>query len=157
MKMNKKILIGGGIAAFIISAIAGVYIYTKKSIGKIAAAIDDTFDIGDNNNTIQYQFDLTKTNKNGSSCAKNVFIPKEEEGEEKRTIKMPKISYCCYDTVGVDRAMKNDIDELKERVEKLEQNLNCLNGNCNYNILFDDKHYNDYINTMDAFFGDDKK
>jgi len=50
--MNKKILIGGGIAAFIIGAIAGVYIYTKKSIEKIAAAIDDTFDIGDNNNII---------------------------------------------------------------------------------------------------------
>ena len=47
--MNKKVLIGGGIAAFVISAIAGLYVYTKKSIGKIAAAIDDTFDIGENN------------------------------------------------------------------------------------------------------------
>ena len=108
----------------------------------------------DNNNTIQCQFDLTKTNKNGSSCAKNAFIPKEEKEEEKRTIKMPKISYCCYDAVGIDRAMQNDIDELKERVEKLEYQLS---GNCNYNILFDDKHYNDYMNTMDAFFGDDGK
>ena len=150
--MNKKVLIGGGIAAFVISAIAGLYVYTKKSIKKVAAAIDDTFDIGDNNNTIiQCQFDLTKTNKNGSSVAKNTFIPK---GEEESTIKMPKISYCCYDAVGIDRAMQNDIDELKERVEKLEYQLS---GNCNYNILFDDKHYNDYMNTMDAFFGDDGK
>lgn len=150
--MNKKILIGGGIAAFIIGAIAGVYIYTKKSIEKIAAAIDDTFDIGDNNNIIQCQFDLTKTNKNGSSCAKNAFIP--EDKEDKRTIKMPKISYCCYDAVSVDRAMQNDIDELKEKVKELEYRLS---GNCNYNILFDDKHYNDYMKTMDAFFGDDGK
>lgn len=150
--MNKKILIGGGIAAFIIGAIAGVYIYTKKSIEKIAAAIDDTFDIEDNNNTIQCQFDLTKTNKNGSSCAKNVFIPKEEE--EKRTIKMPKISYCCYDAVDVNRAMQNDINELKEKVKELEYRLSA---NYNYNILFDDKYYNDYMKTMDAFFGDDGK
>ncbi len=152
MKVNKKVLIGGGITIFVISAIAGLYFYTKKSIGKIASAIDDTFDIGDNNNTIQYQWDLTKTNKNGSSCAENVFIPKEDE--EVRTLKMPKISYCCYDAVGIDRAMQNDIDELKKRVEKLEYQLS---GNCNYSILFDDKHYNDYMNTMDAFFGDDGK
>lgn len=152
--MNKKrILIGGGIVAFVISAIAGLYVYTKKSIKKVAAAIDDTFDIGDNNTTtIQCQFDLTKTNKNGSSVAKNAFISKEEE--EKSTIKMPKISYCCYDAVGIDRAMQNDIDELKERVEKLEYQLS---GNCNYSILFDDKYYNDYTKTMDAFFGDDGK
>ena len=150
---NKKFLIGGGIAAFIIGTVVGVYIYTKKSIGKIAAAIDDTFDIEDNNNTIQYQFDLTKTNKNGSSCAKDAFISEEEE---KRTIKMPKISYCCYDTVGIDRAMQNDIDELKTKVEELEKKIDNLNV-ANYNILFDDKHYNDYIKTMNAFFGDDGK
>ena len=148
---NKKIFIGGGVAAIIVGAIVGRYIYIKNSIKKIAAAMDDDFDIEENNDTIQCQFDLTKTNKNGSSYAKNAFIPKEEE---KRTIKMPKISYCCYDTVEINRAMQNDINELKEKVKELEYRLD---NNCNYNILFDDKHYNDYIETMDAFFGDDGK
>lgn len=152
MKMNKKILIGGSIAAFIISAIAGVYIYTKKSIEKVAAAIDDTFDIGENN--VQYEYKIQQEEINGQKVITESVYPKEEE---KRTIKMPKISYSRYDVIGVDHAMQDDINELKEKVKELEQNLNRLSGNCNYSILFDDKHYNDYMKTMDAFFGDDGK
>lgn len=50
--MNKKILISSGVAVFIIGAIAGLYYYTKESINKIVAAMDDTFDIEDDNNII---------------------------------------------------------------------------------------------------------
>ena len=96
--MNNKVLISGGVAAFIIGAIAGLYYYTKKSINKIVAAMDDTFDIEDDNNTIQCQFDLTKTNKNGSSYAKGAFIPKEEEEKnQKETIKIHNFKFDdCY-------------------------------------------------------------
>ena len=146
---NKKILIGGGVAAIIVGAIVGRYIYIKNSIKKIAAAMDDDFDIEDDN--AQYEYKAQQEKINGQKVTIENVYPKEEE---KRTIKMPKISYCCYDTVEINRAMQNDINELKEKVKELEYRLD---NNCNYNILFDDKHYNDYIETMDAFFGDDGK
>ena len=47
IRMNKKVVIGGGVVALVLGVVAGLYFYTKKTIGKIAAAIDDTFDIED--------------------------------------------------------------------------------------------------------------
>lgn len=149
--MSKKILISGGIAAFVISAIAGLYVYTKKSIKKIAVAIDDTFDIEEDN--VQCEYKVQQEEINGQKVITESVYPKEEE---KRTIKMPKISYSCYDAIGVDRAMQNDIDELKTKVEELEKKIDNLNV-ANYNILFDDKNYKDYMNTLNAFYGDDGK
>ena len=150
MKVNKKVLIGGGIAAFIIGAIAGLYVYTKKSIGKIAAAIDDTFDIGEENknDTIQYQFDTTKVNKNNET-----ITPKDEA----RTIKFAKVpNFTCYDAVDVDHTMQDNIDKLRIKVEELENKINSLTT-VDYTYLFDDKNYKDYMNTMEAYFGDDGK
>ncbi len=67
---------------------------------------------------------------------------------------MPKISYCCYDAVDVNRAMQNDINKLKEKVKELEYRLS---GNYNYNISFDDQFYKDNFNTLNIFDGDDGK
>lgn len=159
--MNKKILISGGIAAFVIGAIAGLYYYTKKSINKIAAAIDDTFDIEDNN-TIQCQIDLTKTNKNGSSCAKDAFIPKEEEEEknQKETIKVHNFKFDdCYKHIKpisiqeeIEKAIKEKCDECPCKKSETDKMYNST-----FQYLFDDKFYKDYINTLNAFYGDDGK
>ena len=148
--MNKKILIGSGVAAFIIGAIAGLYYYTKKSIHKIAAAIDDTFDIEDNNNTIQCQFDLTKTNKNGSSFAKNAFIP-EEENQKEKTIKAHNLKFGHIEPISIEERF----DEMfKEKCE----NCPCKkNEKPAFQYLFDDQFYKDYIDTVNAFYGDDGK
>lgn len=43
--MKKKPVINGSILIFVIGAVAGLYFYTKRSIKKIVAAMDDTFDI----------------------------------------------------------------------------------------------------------------
>ena len=43
--MKKKTVINGSILIFVIGAVAGLYFYTKRSIKKIVAAMDDTFDI----------------------------------------------------------------------------------------------------------------
>ena len=149
--MNKKVLIGGGIAVFIIGAIAGLYYYTKKSINKIISAMDDTFDIENDDNTIQCQFDLTKTNKNESSCAKNVFIPKEEEENQKKTIKVDNFKFGHIAQ-----------SSIKQQFEKMftEKCENCpckKNEKPVFQYLFDDQFYQDYIDTMNAFDGDDGK
>ena len=148
--MNKKIFVGGGIAAFIIGAIAGLYYYTKKSINKIIVAMDDTFDIENDNNTIQCQFDLTKTNKNGSSCAKNAFIPKEEENQ-KKTIKIHNFEVGHIKPVSIEQQFEK---MFKEKCE----NCPCKkNEKPVFQYLFDDQFYKDYIDTINAFQGDDGK
>ena len=153
--MNKKILVGSGVAAFIIGAIAGLYYYTKKSINKIVATMDDTFDIEDNNNTIQCQFDLTKTNKNGSSCAKDAFIPKEEE-KQKETIKVHNLKFGHIEPISIqeeiEKAVKEKCDECPCKKNETDKMYNST-----FQYLFDDKFYKDYINTINAFYGDDGK
>lgn len=147
--MNKKVLISGGIAAFIIGAIAGLYYYTKKSINKIAAAIDDTFDIENDNNTIQCQFDLTKTNKNGSSLAKNAFIPEEEN--QKETIKVHNLKFGHIEPISIEQQFE---EMFKEKCE----NCPCKkNEKPAFQYLFDGQFYKDYIDTVNAFYGDDGK
>jgi hypothetical protein len=49
-KMKKKTVINGSIFIFVIGAVAGLYFYTKRSIKKIIATMDETFDIEGNNN-----------------------------------------------------------------------------------------------------------
>ena len=156
--MNKKILISGGIAAFIVGTIAGLYYYTKKSINKIAAAMDDTFNIENDNNTIQFQFDLTKTNKNGSSCAKNAFIPKEEENQ-KETIKIHNFKFDdCYKHIKpisireeMEKALKEKCDECPCKKNETDKMYNST-----FQYLFDDKFYRDYINTCNVYEDDGK-
>lgn len=156
--MNKKILVSGGIAAFIIGVVVGLYYYTKKSISKIVAAMDDTFDIENDNNTIQYQFDLTKTNKNGSSCAKNAFIPKEEENQ-KETIKIHNFKFDdCYKHIKpisiqeeIEKAIKEKCDECPCKKSETDKMYDSA-----FQYLFDDKFYKDYINTCNVYEDDGK-
>ena len=151
--MNKKILISGGVAAFIIGAIAGLYYYTKKSINKIAAAMDDTFNIEDNN-VVQCQFDLTKINKNGSSCAKDGFIPKEEK--QKDTIKIHNFKFDnCYKHIQ-PLSIQEEIEKaLKEKCDECPCKKNETGGLV-FQYLFDDKFYRDYFNTVNVFQDDGK-
>lgn len=157
--MNKKILISGGVAAFIIGAVVGLYYYTKKSINKIAAAMDDTFNIENDNNTIQYQFDLTKINKNGSSCAKNAFIPKEGKENQKETIKIHNFKFDdCYKHIKpisiqeeIEKALKEKCDECPCKKSDTDKMYNSA-----FQYLFDDKFYKDYINTCNIYEDDGK-
>lgn len=159
--MNKKVLIiGGGIAAFVISAIAGLYVYTKKSISKIVASMDDKFDIENDNNTIQCQFDLTKTNKNGSSCAKDAFISKEEEEEkQEETIKIHNFKFDdCYKHIKpfsiqeeIEKALKEKCDECPCKKSETDKMYDST-----FQYLFDDKFYKDYINTCNVYEDDGK-
>lgn len=42
--MNKKVLVGSGVAALVIGAVVGLICYTRKSIRKIADGLTDMFD-----------------------------------------------------------------------------------------------------------------
>lgn len=140
-KMNKKVLIGGGIVTFVVGAIAGLYLYAKASMKKIASAMDDDFDIEDDNNIIQNQPDLTKTST----------VSKDEETV--KIVKVPKFTY--YGSIG-SYPVQNDIDEIRTKVEELENKINNLNV-INCTTLYDDNYYaaeaKDYID----IFGDDGK
>lgn len=158
--MNKKVLISGGVAALVIGAIVGLYIYAKKSINKIVVAMDDTFDIEeDDNNIIQCQFDLTKTNKNGSSCAKNAFIPKEEENQ-KETIKVCNFKFDNrYEHIKPISIQEEIEKALKEKCEEClcKKNETDKMYDSTFQYLFDDQFYQNYINTINAFCEDDGK
>lgn len=154
--MKKKTVINGSIFIFVIGVVAGLYFYTKRSIKKIIAAMDETFDIEDNNN-IQCQFDLTKTNKNGSSCAENAFIPEEEEENQKKTIKIHNFKFDdCYKHIEpisiqeeIEKALKEKCDECPC---KKNEAYKVYNPTWQYRV--DDKFYQDYINTVNLFDGD---
>lgn len=157
--MKKKPVINGSILIFVIGAVAGLYFYTKRSIKKIVAAMDDTFDIEDNNNIIQCQFDLTKTNKNGSSCAKNAFIPKEEEEEnQKKTIKIHNFKFDNYykhiEPISIQEEIEKAIQEKCEECScKKNEEHKIYNPTWQYQV--DDQFYQDYINTINAFRDED--
>ena len=120
--MNKKVLIGGGIAALVIGAIAGLYVYTKKSIGKIAAAIDDTFDIEMQMN-VQPKYDKAEN----------------QEKTETKKFKIPE--YSTYDCVAIDHSIEDDIDLLKKNVDELWTK---------YDELFNYQSYINTINLFDG-------
>ena len=81
---NKKILIGGGVAAIIVGAIVGRYIYIKNSIKKIAAAMDDDFDIEDDN--AQYEYKAQQEKINGQKVTIENVYPKEDNSNGLWTI-----------------------------------------------------------------------
>lgn len=145
-KMNKKVLIGGGIVTFVVGAIAGtiagLYLYAKASMKKIVSAMDDDFDIeDDDNNIIQNQPDLTKTSNDS------------KDEETVKIVKVPKFTY--YDSIG-SYPVREDIDKIRIRVEELENKINNLNV-IDCTTLYDDNYYaaeaKDYID----IFGDDGK
>lgn len=160
-KMNKKVVIGGGIVALAIGAIAGLYIYTKKTIGKIAAAIDDTFDIEDD-----YIYEQRDEEINGQKIHMESIYPKDEK---KRTM-------MTVDLRLNDADITQLINKMKKQLDKKCEDCPCKNKNqsaypawwetyppygreaegITWAGNIDDKLYKDYINTINMFDGDEK-
>lgn len=160
IRMNKKVMIGGGVVALVIGAVAGLYFYTKKTIGKIVAAIDDTFDIEDD-----YIHEQKDEEINGQKIHTESVYPKDEK---KRVVTM-KGHIKPYPII-------DKINEIQEQLKKCED---CPYKNKNQPIYpawwgiyppyggegegitwasnIDDKWYKDYINMVNLFNGDDGK
>lgn len=143
MKISKKILIGGGVAAFIISAVVGLYYYTKKSIREIAKGLDNWFENEDQINNYLEQENQQKEEKN-----------------QKETIKVHNFKFDdCYKYIKpisiqeeIEKAIKEKCDECPCKKNEADKMYNSA-----FQYLFDDKFYKDYINTVNLFDGDDGK
>lgn len=161
--MNKKVVISGGVVALVIGAVAGLYFYTKKTIGKIAAAIDDTFDIEDD-----YIHEQKDEEINEQKIHTESVYPKDEK---KRTINIDK------NAAHFQLKQYPIIDEINKIKEQLKKCEDCPYKNKNqptypawWGIYLpyegegitwmdnaDDKWFRDHINTVNLFDGDDGK
>ena len=143
--MNKKILISGGVAAFIVGAVVGLYYYMKKSIREIANGLDNWFENEDQINNYLEQENQQK---------------KEEEENQKETIKVHNFKFDdCYKHIKpisiqeeIEKAIKEKCDECPCKKSETDKMYNST-----FQYLFDDKFYKDYINTVNLFDGDDGK
>lgn len=161
--MNKKIMIGGGVAALFIGAVVGAYYYTKKTIKKIVAAMDDTFNIEDG-----YIYEQKDEEINGQKIHIESVYPKDES---KRTAAIVHGHIEPYPII-------DKINEIKEQLQ-LKKCEDCPYKNKNqftypawWGIYppyggeadgipwidnVDDKWFRDHINTVNLFDGDDRK
>ena len=142
--MNKKILIGSGVAAFIIGAVVGLYYYTKKSIREIANGLDNWFENEDDMNNY-----LEQENQQ-----------KKEEEKQKETIKVHNFKFDdCYKHIKQISIQEEIEKAIKEKCEECPCKKNDTEKmyNSTLQYLFDDKFYKDYINTVNTFCGDDGK
>ena len=155
--MNKKVLVGSGVAALVIGAVVGLICYTRKSIRKIANGLTDMFDDIENED---YHIEQKEEQINGQKVKTSVAYPQGESV----TVEMPVLK------IG-EKNCNNTIynSELHLRPISIEQQFDemfkekCENCPCKKNekpafqYLFDDQLYKDYIDTVNMFDGDDGK
>ena len=158
--MNKKVLVGSGVAALVIGAVVGLICYTRKSIRKIANGLTDMFDDIENEDYHFYHIEQKEEQINGQKVKTSVAYPQGESV----TVEMPVLKIGeknCNNTIYNSESHLRPIS-IEQRFDEMFKEK-CENCPCKKNekpafqYLFDDQLYKDYIDTVNMFDGDDGK